>query len=547
MKLITGIVFALGTAVAAARGHQAGSDGDDGRPGTPSVAGYAGIVDVAIDSPSVATRERSFADDPADSLYRAARETMNRGEFRRAAAMFKQVVDKYPKSSYVADALYYEAFSLARLGTERELRQALVVLEDQQKRFPDAASRTDAGTLATRIRGALAQRGDPEAVSRLIAEARGSDSLDDLDALREQADMVRDQADLARDQADQTRDMSAGARAQADAARQGYKLEGRDKSDKSDKALKGSRSRGSRSSSSCSNEDDEDSDMRIAALNALLQMDSDRAMPILKQVLARRDACSEVLRRKAVFLVAQKGGSESADLLINAARNDPDAEVRQQAVFWLSEVRSDRAIAALDSLLRQSKDEELQEKAIFALSNTNTAQGAAILRRFADSNAPDELRAKAVFWLGQSSRRNPENEAFLRQLFDKTQSEEIQGSIVQAIAESASDESVKWLLSEVLNTKQPVETRKKALFWAGQQRRFDVNLLLPLYDKITDQELKEHFIFVLSERRESAATDKLIDIARHDKDREMRKKALFWLAQKNDPRVKALLLEIIEQ
>ena len=44
----------------------------------------------------------------------------------------------------------------------------------------------------------------------------------------------------------------------------------------------------------------------MAALNALLQMDADRALPILRRVLARRDTCSEILRRKAVFLVAQK-------------------------------------------------------------------------------------------------------------------------------------------------------------------------------------------------------------------------------------------------
>jgi hypothetical protein len=31
-----------------------------------------------------------------------------------------------------------------------------------------------------------------------------------------------------------------------------------------------------------------------------------QAMPILQMVLARRDACSVALRRKAVFLVSQK-------------------------------------------------------------------------------------------------------------------------------------------------------------------------------------------------------------------------------------------------
>ena len=311
MRLITGALFALGAAVAAGR--------EQAPAGTAFASGP--LVTADENAPSITVRERWFVDDPADSLYRAARETMNKGDFRRAATMFRQVVDRYPKSDYVADALYYQAFSLARLGTERELRQALTVLEEQQRRFPDAASRGDAGALATRIRGALAQRGDPEAVRRLIEDAKG-----DLDTANPSADaekVNRDAEKVGRDAEKMSRDaekMSGGV----------------------DRGNRGAKSRLNSSGAPCSNDEDEDSDMRIAALNALLQMDSDRAMPILKQVLARRDPCSEVLRRKAVFLVAQKQTAESADLLISAARNDPDPEVRQQAVFWLSEVRSDQ-------------------------------------------------------------------------------------------------------------------------------------------------------------------------------------------------------------
>ena len=77
-------------------------------------------------------------------------------------------------------------------------------------------------------------------------------------------------------------------------------------------------------------------------------MDSGRALPILKQVLQRRDECSVELRRKAVFLVSQKRGPDVEDVLLAAARNDPDREVRTQAVFWMSHVNSDRAVTALD-------------------------------------------------------------------------------------------------------------------------------------------------------------------------------------------------------
>ncbi|HWE41119.1 MAG TPA: HEAT repeat domain-containing protein [Gemmatimonadaceae bacterium] len=493
MRIITTIAIAL-TAVAA---H--GGTADRGGVPAPRAAYESGAGDSGARA-----WERVYREDPADSLYRAAREALNRGEYKRAAAMFRDVERRYPQSQYLADAMYYQAFALSRTGNERDLRTALDVLKEQQRRFPDAPSGTDAGTLAVRIQGVLAHRGDPEAMRQLL-NAAGAEG---------------------------------GSGAGGGAGSGGGSAAG---------GTGTGAGRGGRSGSSACPSEDDDDDIRMAALNALLQMDSERAIPILKQVLARRDECSVALRRKAVFLVAQKQSDESATILLDAARNDPDVEVRRQAVFWLSEVHSDRALSALDSILNSSKDEEVQEKALFALSNTNTARGTEILRAYAQSNAPEELRAKAVFWLGQSSRRSSDNTAFLQSLFDKTSSEEIQNAVIQAMSQAPGEEGARWMLGVVQNTKQPVETRKKALFWAGQRRGIDINTLLALYPKLDDQELKEHFIFVLSERREAAATDKLIEIAKSDKDVEMRKKALFWLAQKNDPRAKQLLMEIINQ
>src|SRR5439155_1488852 len=60
----------------------------------------------------------------------------------------------------------------------------------------------------------------------------------------------------------------------------------------------------------CVSEDDDD-DLRVAALMGLLQMDATKAVPILRKVLARRDACSTVLRRKAVFILSQKRSPET--------------------------------------------------------------------------------------------------------------------------------------------------------------------------------------------------------------------------------------------
>ena len=60
--------------------------------------------------------------------------------------------------------------------------------------------------------------------------------------------------------------------------------------------------------------------------------------------------------------------------------------------------------------------------------------------------------------------------------------------------------------------------------------------------------MKEQVIFVLSQRNnQQAAVDKLFDIAKNDKDPELRKKAIFWLGQSRDPRVQQFLLDLINR
>ena len=61
------------------------------------------------------------------------------------------------------------------------------------------------------------------------------------------------------------------------------------------------------------------------------------------------------------------------------------------------------------------------------------------------------------------------------------------------------------------------------------------------------EELQNHLIFVYSQRRDSEATDKLMDIAAKDPNRELRKQAIFWLGQKKDPRVTKFLLDLINK
>jgi HEAT repeat protein len=413
--------------------------------------------------------------DPADSLYRLAREAMSRGDYKRAAEIFHRIPERFPQSAYAGQAMYYEAYALYRNGGDDDLSAARDRLH-QLKQKDSKVWKNDGAVLLTRVCGELAKRGDENCASEIENRAQ------------------------------QDPPVQRGA--------------------------------------SCPSEDDEDDD-RIAALNALMQMDADRAMPILKKVLERRDPCSAGLRRKAVFLVSQKRTDETANILMNVARTDPDQETREQAVFWLSQVPGSTGL--LEEILKGNGDENIKEKALFSLSQQNEPRAQQILRDFAlRENENDDLREKAIFWLGQ--RRSSENTEFLRNLYSRLKNQDLREKVLFSLSQQRGVGNEQWLMNIALDPKEDIELRKKALFWAGQSGGVAIPELAKLYDRMGDAEMKDAIIFSLSQRQsDKAAIDKMFDIAKNEKDAELRKKAIFWLGQSRDPRVQQFLIDLINR
>lgn len=296
---------------------------------------------------------------------------------------------------------------------------------------------------------------------------------------------------------------------------------------------------------SCPAEDD-DNDERIMALNALMNMNSDAAVPILERTLARRDECSVGLRKKAVFILAQKRSDGVIDALLKVAREDPASSVREQAVFWLGNVRDPRVVDVLAEMAASTTDPALQEKAIFALSNTRSERASQVLRDIAQrEGASKGAREQAIFWLG--NRRDSSATAFLRDLYGRLSDRDLKERVLFSVANQRSTTSGAWLIGIAMNEREPMELRKNALFHAGNNRAASIGEISTLYDRVTDKEMKEQIIFVLSQNRADAAVDKLMDIARRDADRDMRSKAIFWLGQSRDPRVLKFLEEVINR
>lgn len=382
------------------------------------------------------------ADDPADSLYRLARQTLNSGEYRKAAQLFAQITRQYPTSQYRADAAYWRAFALYRIGGIADLHEALQALDSAGTRAstadakarasanqmkmamamatptakPDGAramtfyldarrsSDREAAVLATRIRGALAARGDATAAAQI---ARTADS----------------------------------------------------------------------SGTSC---DDEDAQLRVEALNALVQMDPKNAEPAVAKVLARRDTCSAPLRRGALGLIARTDDAHSTDLLISAAKSDPSLEVRAEAIRLLGRAPDDHATEALVGFATSSDKPPLQRIAVRSLAaQQSPASKQAIRNLMTRTDVPDDVRITALHYAGKSDLQVSD----LIRMYDASADRSTRQEIISLLDQRPEPEAADKLV-QIARTSTDPSTRRQAISALSRKKDPRVTkLLLDIIDK----------------------------------------------------------------
>ena len=124
---------------------------------------------------------------------------------------------------------------------------------------------------------------------------------------------------------------------------------------------------------------------------------------------------------------------------------------------------------------------------------------------------------------------------------------DLRKKIAFSVSQVRSPEATAWLLDVAKDKSYDVDIRKDAIFSLSQGRKIDIEGLQSIYTGARDEpEIQKQVIFVYSQTRESAAVDKLMEIAKSDSKLENRKEAIFWLGQKNDPRVKQFLRDLLK-
>jgi HEAT repeat protein len=286
----------------------------------------------------------------------------------------------------------------------------------------------------------------------------------------------------------------------------------------------------------------------MVALNALARLDAETALPVLREVMARRGECSEYLRRQAVSVASRHRTPAALELITNAARNDPDRVVRTAALQALLAIDEERGLGMIEERLRSGADTTSMREAISALSRrTNNERATRLLRDVATrAELPASLRRDAILSLGRSD--DAETRRSLRQLYSQSNDRLIRDAVLSA-GTSADAESVDWLLQIALDTNEDERYRQRALSAAARNRAMTAERMVRAFDQFTEPAMRRSAVSLLARqaRTDRVATDKLLEIARNESDIEVRKAAIVALTSIDDPRARDLLLDILRR
>ena len=101
---------------------------------------------------------RAFTDDQSEDLYDRARDAIEQSRYDRAIADLDRVIAAH--AARTDAALYWKAYSLAKLGQQAD---ALTALADLQQRFKDSRWLKDAKALEVEVRQSAGQTVSPDA------------------------------------------------------------------------------------------------------------------------------------------------------------------------------------------------------------------------------------------------------------------------------------------------------------------------------------------------------------------------------------------------
>ncbi len=280
---------------------------------------------------------------------------------------------------------------------------------------------------------------------------------------------------------------------------------------------------------------------RVLDTSDLLEL-RDRVIRVLGEDLGERDMLRDLyarmtetaLRERIIRVVGDEGDESSTRWLQGVVDNPAEATgLRERALRMLGEGgRADYVRAVYPRLGELS----LKDRAIRLAAESGDRESVAWLKRIVENGAEAiDLRDRAVRLLAERGEY-----PYLREAYGRVVDGSLKDRMIRSSAEAGGVENANWLRAIAGDDAESADRRDRAIRSLAESG-IGTDELVRMYDSVKARVIRERLIRIFAERRDRAAIDKLIAVAKADPDESLRRFAVRRLAETGDPRAQEFL------
>lgn len=274
-----------------------------------------------------------------------------------------------------------------------------------------------------------------------------------------------------------------------------------------------------------------DDELKMLAIQGLMNSDPDRALPLLEKVLNGTSTPKE--KSKALFVISQSGSPQSREILGRIARGQSNPDLQRKAVEYLGIFGGAEARKTLADVYASTSDVSVKRAILRSYMIGGDREH---LFAAAKGEKDESLRREAIRQLGLVHGINE-----LEQLYQTETSTDVRREILQAFF-LAGDSSK--LLQSAQSEKDP-DLRRAAIRNLGLVHSDDSGKALQsIYAKETDRGVREEVLNAFFLQNNASA---LVAIARTEKDPELKRTAVQKLSLMHSKEGTDYLMELLQK
>ncbi len=277
----------------------------------------------------------------------------------------------------------------------------------------------------------------------------------------------------------------------------------------------------------------EDEELKVMAIDGLMQSDSERAIPLVDKVLQNPQA-SIRLRMRALQALGRSNSTKAREIVVRVAKDGSNAELQSRALQLLGSREGGQNKALLNEVYNSAASVDIKRQVIRSWGGMDAKDE---ILKVAKSEPNVELRATAINQLA-GMRASAE----LATLYNSETSVEIRERLIRALAGSGDWQK----LIEIAKTEKNEELRNRAIQHLGSVRSPEASeALVAMYSSAPDASTRNAILRALSHQQGNAK--QLIALARKETNPELKRAALQQLSRMKGDEVTTFLMELLEK